>query len=1069
MRFFKKKWFKVLGIIIGIPLFLVVILIGYFYWKQDEIVQKILKSYNDTIVGEVAIKSSHISLFHKFPYISIDLEDVILYSEKNKKEEFEVVHLEDLYIGFNLTDLIKGDYTIKAIELDRGHIDLTHYEDGSYDITKILALDSTEEDAPESEMVHFALNKIDLDEVVVNLFNPHSSSQIQVSFEHIHSKFKSKKDELIIKLDTKFLGTIFKNGVPTLMNKKNFKIKTDFKYLTSEQKIVLEPTSFSLEETLLDLEGFVELQGEKNIDLKLNGSQENFNLLIAFAPEELIPTLRSYDNQGKIYVRGVVNGSTKDGQMPAINAEFGCENGFFKNQKNSVKLDAIEFHGSFTNGEKRDISTMKFTMNKMKAKPAAGVFEAKLDVVNFNEPDIDLNLKSNFNLDFLVRFFNLDNEIKNPKGYIGIEMNFHDIIDLTHPEKSLEKLNESYYTELVVKDLSFESKSFPLPIRNLFVHADVNGNKLTMDQFEGKVGRSDINIIGSVSDIPAILHQRESMIETKVKIHADQIDLSELTYDAKKQKSSFDEVVSQLAMDLTFKCNASALYNSEKLPIGEFLLNSFNAKLKNYPHEIHDVSAGLFIEENNIRIKRLKGEVDESDFLLFGKLIDYQHLFKPTSKARSEFDVFFKSNHIKLDNLLTYKGENMLPESIKNETFSDVKLKAKIGARFEGDQMVGTRLELKEFDVTTSLHEKRFTDLSGKIFFRKNSVALKNLKGNIGESDFDISLNYFIGKNDSLKKRDNEILFYSNNFNLNEILAIKYNPVKDENQVITTTEEPQPFSIADFPFLDMNFETNVLHFEYLDYKIDRIKGKIKMHKNKTIDFDRFGFDVAGGKIRLSGQFNASNPEDIVFSPRFWIKDLVLDQTLMRFKNFGQENILSDNLSGKLNGKIRGRIPLNSDLTPKMEQTDLTIEVKIVDGELKNYKQLSEFASFFGDKNLNRIRFDTLENTFELKNNVFSIPWMKINSSLGFIEVSGQQTLDEKMNMEYFVKIPLELVTNVAYQKLFKRKREEVDPDQEDEIQVSGDKKTRVINLKMIGNSDDFSISLGKDKRDKKKK
>jgi hypothetical protein len=141
------------------------------------------------------------------------------------------------------------------------------------------------------------------------------------------------------------------------------------------------------------------------------------------------------------------------------------------------------------------------------------------------------------------------------------------------------------------------------------------------------------------------------------------------------------------------------------------------------------------------------------------------------------------TTNIQLDNLLTYKGEDLLPESIKKETFSDVKLKAKIGARFEGDQMVGTRLELKEFDVTTSLHEKRFTDLSGKIFLRKNSIALKNLKGNIGTSDFDITLNYFTGSNDSLRKRDNEIIFTSSNFNLNEILAIKYNPVEKKHRV----------------------------------------------------------------------------------------------------------------------------------------------------------------------------------------------------------------------------------------------------------------------------------------------
>jgi hypothetical protein len=1067
MKFLKKKWFKITCIIFSIPVLLLSIAIGYFYWKQDEIVQKILQSVNETIDGEITIKGSHIALFHKFPYVSIDLEDAILFADKSKKEEQEVIHLEDLYVGFNIIDIIKGDYTIKVIELNKGHVDLIQYEDGSLNIIKILALDSSDTEE-ESEMLQLALNKIDLDHVVINLFHPHLNDQFQFDFEHIHSRFKSKGDEMAIRLDTKFFGTIFKNEKPTLMNKKVFELDTEIKYLTKDKKIVIDPTKFSLEHIFLDLEGFVELEGEKNIDLKLNGTQDNFNLLISFAPQELIPTLKSYENKGKIYVGGQVIGSMKDGQMPAINAEFGCENGFFKNQKNNVKLDEIEFHGTFTNGEKRDLSTMKFTMNKIKAQPAAGIFDAKLEVVNFKEPDIDLNLKSNFNLDFLVRFLNLEKEIKRPQGYVGITMNFHDIIDLAHPERSIEKLNESYFTEFIVKNLSFESKSFPLPIRNLNVHADINGNKLTMDQFEGQVGNSEISIVGSINDVPAIIHQRGTPVETKLTIRSNSIDITELTYDHKTKQSAVNEKIEQLDMDVAFKCDADALFASGKLPIGEFFLNSFNAKLQNYPHFIHDVSAGLFIEKDNIKIKRLKGEIDESDFLFFGKLLNYQHLFHPTPKAKSEFDVFFKSNNIQLDNLLTYKGEDLLPESIKKETFSDVKLKAKIGARFEGDQMVGTRLELKEFDVTTSLHEKRFTDLSGKIFLRKNSIALKNLKGNIGTSDFDITLNYFTGSNDSLRKRDNEIIFTSSNFNLNEILAIKYNPVEQTNEVEETPGEPQPFSVENIPFMDMKLETNILHFEYLDYKLDRIKGNINMRKQKTIEFERFGFDVAGGKVRLSGKLDASDADNIVFTPRLWIKNLVLDQTLTRFKNFGQDYILSDNLSGKLNAKIRGIIPMNPDLTPKMNATELSFELKIVDGELKNYKPLNEFASFFGDKNLNRIRFDTLDNTFTLKNNLFSIPWMTINSSLGFIEVSGEQSLDAKMEMEYYVKVPLKLVTNVAYQKLFKRRKEEVNPDQEDEIQYGSDKKTQYVNIKMIGNSEDFSIALGKDKRGKKK-
>lgn len=1065
MKLFSSKIFKYFCILISIPFILTIILIAYLYLRQDVIVYKALNAYNESISGEITIQGSHVALFENFPFISIDLEHAKLFKDKSKLESSEIIHLEDLHAGFNLWDIIKGNYTIKAIQLDRGHIDLTQNKEGFIDIVEMFASDSSATDS--SSVLDFALDKISIKDVEVSLIREIDNRKFVVEFDHIQAKFKSKKEFMLVKLETAFLGSIYKDSVPSLLYKKHFSLKTELRYEDVNDKIVVSPTQFTFEHIFLGIEGYLELEGEKNIDLKLEGSQDNFNLFIAFAPAELGEALRAYENQGKIYVRGHVLGSMKDGKMPAINGEFGCENGFFKNQNNNKKLDEIEFSGTFTNGEKRDLSTMKFVLNNLSAQPEAGIFDAKLVVENFNEPDIDLNLKSNFNLDFLIKFINMEDEIKNPKGFVGITMNFHDIIDLAHPEKSLEKLNESYYTELDVRDLNFELKSFPLPIKHVNIHADVNGNKLTLSEFKGNVGNSNVEIQGVIDDVPAILHQRNSIVSSQFSIRAEHIDIHELTFDAKKKKAAVDEKIDQMKLDVSFYCLAKDLWNLDKLPKGEFVIENMAAKFQNYPHFISDVSAKIIIEEKDLSIKRFKGKIDESDFLFFGKMENYQYFIKPTEKARSEAKIFFKSKLLKLDNLLTYKDENYLPEMIKRESFSDVKLKAKIGMRLEGDKIAGTMVELSELDLTTSMHEKRFTDLAGKIFFRNGNVRVKNLKGQLGNSDFDVSLNYFIGKNDSLKRRENELEFYSNNFDLNEILAIKYN-AETGKQEVKELEDTVAFKVTDIPFMDFKVVADIKHFVYQDYKLDRLKGTIQMKKDSTIEFTRFGCDIGAGKIRLTGKLDAKDSTNLVFTPRLWIKNLDLDQTLLRFKNFGQDYIISDNLSGLLSAKIRGTVWMNPNFTPKMESADLTLDVKIVDGELRNYKPLKEFSSFFGDKNLNRIKFDTLDNLFTLKNEQVFIPWMTINSTIGFLEVAGEQSLKGAMDMEYYVKIPLKLVTSVAYQKLFKRRQEEVDPEKEDEIQFQGEKKIPYIHIKLAGTPEKMSFSLSKDKREKKK-
>ena len=168
--------------------------------------------------------------------------------------------------------------------------------------------------------------------------------------------------------------------------------------------------------------------------------------------------------------------------------------------------------------------------------------------------------------------------------------------------------------------------------------------------------------------------------------------------------------------------------------------------------------------------------------------------------------------------------------------------------------------------------------------------------------------------------------------------------------------------------------------------------------------------------------------------------------------------MSENLHGELSGKLTGRINVHPDLVPITDDSDIQIDFEVLKGRLEHYAALDALSDFFKDKNLNRVLFDTLRNKISFTKGVLSIPNMTINSSLGFIEISGQQ--DAKLNMEYYVRVPWKLVTQAASQKLFGKRPEEVDP--EDEIQYRDEsKRVRFINLKLSGNPENYNISVGK--------
>ena len=68
-------------------------------------------------------------------------------------------------------------------------------------------------------------------------------------------------------------------------------------------------------------------------------------------------------------------------------------------------------------------------------------------------------------------------------------------------------------------------------------------------------------------------------------------------------------------------------------------------------------------------------------------------------------------------------------------------------------------------------------------------------------------------------------------------------------------------------------------------------------------------------------------------------------------------------------------------------------------------------------------------------------------------------------MDYFIRVPLAMVTQVGFRSLFGGKnKDEIDPEQEDAIVYRDtDRRIRFVNINMKGTPEDYKISLKRDK------
>ncbi len=260
----------------------------------------------------------------------------------------------------------------------------------------------------------------------------------------------------------------------------------------------------------------------------------------------------------------------------------------------------------------------------------------------------------------------------------------------------------------------------------------------------------------------------------------------------------------------------------------------------------------------------------------------------------------------------------------------------------------------------------------------------------------------------------------------------------------------------------MTFNFNIGTLNYHRYILNNFYTTFKTQADHFIYIDTLSLQAAGGKIFVKGYFNGSDPKTIYFNPVMRMDKVDLDKLLFKFENFGQDHLVSENLHGKLSGSLTGKIHVHADMVPIINDSDIKLDVEVIEGRLENYAALDALADYFRDKNLKKVLFDTLRNKININKGIMTIPKMTINSSLGFIEISGKQDMD--MNMEYYLSVPWKLVTQVGAQKLFGKKKEEQDPDAIDAIQYKdASKNVRFINLKMTGTPDNYKVSMGRDK------
>lgn len=327
-------------------------------------------------------------------------------------------------------------------------------------------------------------------------------------------------------------------------------------------------------------------------------------------------------------------------------------------------------------------------------------------------------------------------------------------------------------------------------------------------------------------------------------------------------------------------------------------------------------------------------------------------------------------------------------------------------------------------------------NLQGNLQFNNNDLALSNVTGKLGNSDF--LLNGFFKNIITFLLFEGQPIgietdLRSRHIDLNELFALGYGNA-DSNK-----SGEYIFSLS--KNVNLNFNCNIKSLRYKRFHGQSIQGDLLV-KNQMAVSRKLSLNTMGGSLSLSGIVDAKNNKAIDVVSSLKLNGINLDSVFYVFENFNQTFIEDKHLKGKATADVNLEMTLNQNLRLFPETLIADIGISIAKGELNNFEPLRKLERYVGDEGLNRLRFSELKNDIHIENKYIYLPQMEVRNNVTDIKISGTHTFDQRI--DYRLITPL-------------RRKRIVEAAAEGALEEDAQGNSRLF-LKVTGTTDDYRIA-----------
>jgi hypothetical protein len=441
----------------------------------------------------------------------------------------------------------------------------------------------------------------------------------------------------------------------------------------------------------------------------------------------------------------------------------------------------------------------------------------------------------------------------------------------------------------------------------------------------------------------------------------------------------------------------------------------------------------LDIEKAVLILKNIKGSLNGEPFTGNFNLRDFKN---------PDVICSFKGKLDAASVLGFYPIENI--HKVSGSLLANVSFEGKIGLlkKRATAQRVATQgtIELQNIGLSYGEDKIELENLNGNMQFNNNDLALSNVSGKLGNSDF--LLNGFFKNIITFLLFDNQPIgietdLKSNYLDVDQLFVIGFGKSAATN---SSGKKPQyEFKIS--KNINLNFNCEVKELRYRRFHATNLHGDLLV-KNEMAVSRNIKFNSMGGDIALTGIVDAKNNKAIDVVSTFKLNGIYVDSVFYVFENFDQSFIIDKHLKGQTYADVELELTLNQNLKLYQETLVSNITASIKNGELNNFEPMKKLNKFLNDEGLSRLRFSDIKNDIHIENKTIYMPQMEVRTNVTSIKVSGTHTFDQRI--DYRIIAPLRNNKNISM------------AEAKEALQEDGAGQSKLF-LKIVGTTDDYKI------------